>query len=109
MAGVIRPGRPSHTEMSFGASRFPDPTSDYQTGTNVPWAKGPDKKDMQLQRQAEARLDPTSTAETTQDMYTALGNPDMFGPDQPLVQEKPNIRKNTFKQPVIRTGVSREQ
>ena len=107
MTRPLSSGTPGRSPMSHGKGRFANPDSDF-TRADLPWDRAEDKRDVQLRRQAEARLDATNSAETIEDMYTTKGNPDAFGPDNPLVQERPHRRPNVFKQPVVRHGVNRE-
>lgn len=108
MAGSIIHGKVGRTEMSFGAGRFAEPKSDFQSQRNLPWAQGEDKRDNMLRQQSEARTDPTNSAERIEDMPYVLGNPDMYGPDQPLIQEKVVRPSRLKKQPVLRYGVDRQ-
>lgn len=108
MSAPLSMGRPGRSEFSHGRGKYAHPDSDY-TPDNLPWEQGEDKRDVGLHRQAELRLDATNETETIEEMHTALGNPDAFGPDAPLVQEKAVRRPNTYKQPVVRTGVYRER
>lgn len=108
MTMPLNNGRPGRTERSHGKGRFAHPESDF-TRPELPWEPGEDKRDIQLRRQAELRLDATNEHETVEEMYYAKGNPDAFGPGAPLVQESPNRPSGVYKQPVVRYGVTREE
>lgn len=108
MSAPLSMGRPGRSEFSGGRGRFDNPGTDY-TPDYLPWEKSEDKRDVALHRQAELRLDATNSTETVEEMHTALGNPDAFGPDMPLVQEPIVRRPTVYKQPIVRTGVNREQ
>lgn len=108
MSAPLSSGRPGRSEYSHGKGKFANPESDYTRG-ELPWEPGQDKRDVQLRLQAEKRLDATNSVETVEEMYTAKGNPDAFGPDAPLVQEPVMRRPSVYKQPELRYGVYREE
>jgi hypothetical protein len=101
---------PGRSEFSPGRGYVPDPRSDFQQGRqNLPFAEGPDKKDMVRDEIARKRTDPTNSQEVIfPDMYYAEGNPDQFGPGPALVQEPVNRPVGVVPQPVWRYGVARE-
>ena len=88
MSAPLSAHEPGRTEMSFGTSRFSDARSDYQTGRNLPWQVGEDKRDVQREIQALNRSDPTNAVEDLVRMPYVNGNPDMYGPDEPMVKER---------------------
>jgi hypothetical protein len=110
-------GTPGKSERSHGRSRFAHPDSDYQSQrTELPFEvsdrnqgskRGGFTADMK--RQAELRLDATNSTETVEEMLYVLGNPDAFGPDQPIVQEKMNRAPSVYKSNTPRTGVYRQE
>lgn len=107
-------GTPGHSEFSHGRSRHAHPDSDYQTGVTLPWevadrAQGAKRGGLtsDLLRQEELRMDGTKSDETTDEMMTALGNPDMYPDTSRLVEEKAQVRNKQYKQPLIRNGVDR--
>lgn len=120
------------SEFSHGRNRHGNPDSDYQTGVNsLPFPiatnrgaggglpvevsggvgdAGGSKRGgttAELIRQAELRLDPTNSTETVDEMFTAKGNPDFYPDAQPLVSEVARVRPGNYKQPVVKTGVFR--
>lgn len=116
MSAPLSSDRPGRSEMSHGTSRFGHPDSDYQSPRKLPWEvaarNGGSKRGGytgDMVRQAQNRTDVTRSDEVIEEMLYVRGNPDMFGPDQPLVQEKPQRTPAKFKQPVIRTSVDRQE
>lgn len=116
MSAPLSSDRPGRSEFSHGTSRFGHPDSDYQSTRALPWEvaqrnggakRGGYTGDMALM--AQKRTDPTRSDEVIEEMLYVRGNPDMFGPDQPLVQEKPRRSPAKFKKPVIRTSVDRQE
>lgn len=108
----LRPGTPGRSEFSHGISRFADPRSDYThpavIAIGIATGSAPDKMDVALQRQSEARSDPTNASEDLTRLMYQKGNPDMYGPDQPLVQERIQRKSGWYKQPKYRYGVARQ-
>ena len=110
-------GYPGRSERSHGKSRAPHPDSDYQSQrSELPWETADRESGSkrggftaQMRREAELRLDATNATEVVEDMLYVRGNPDAFGPDQPIVQEKLQRAPNVYKQPVPRTGVNRQE
>lgn len=110
-------GRPGKSERSHGTSRYGHPDSDYQTThTELPWEVADREQGSkrggftaEMRRQAELRLDATNTTETVEEMLYVLGNPDAFGPDQPIVQEQKNVAPSRYKSNTPRTGVYRQE
>lgn len=116
MSAPLSSDRPGRSEFSHGTSRFGHPDSDYQSARTLPWSVadrvGGSKRGGltgDMIRQAQNRIDGTRSDEVIEDMLYVRGNPDAFGPDQPLVQEKRQVSPNRFKQPVIRTSVDRQE
>jgi hypothetical protein len=117
MTAPINPGgRPGRTEFSHGRSRAAHPDSDYQTGVPLPWEVAERNQGSKrggftqaMRQQAERRLDATNSHETVEEMLYVLGNPDTGAPDEPIVQEKIQLRPTTHKQPIVRDGVIRQR
>jgi len=106
---------PERTEFSHGKGRAPHPDSDYQSQRNLPWEtaerNGGSKRGGftgSMQLQAQHRTDPTRSDEVIEQMLYAKGNPDMFGPDRPIVEDKVRRAPNVYRQPKIRYGVDRQ-
>lgn len=107
---------PGPTEQSHGRSRAPHPDSDYQSQrTELPWevadrAQGAKRGGVtaQMYQEASKRLDATNNGERVEDMLYVNGNPDAFGPDEPIVKEKKRVAPRNYKQPVLRYGVDRQ-
>jgi hypothetical protein len=97
------------SEMSFGAGRFVNPLSDYQSQRVLPWTVSEDSRDLELKYRKQQRTDPTNADENLDDMIHEYGNPDMFGPASPLVQEGIMNPPVSYKQPVLRYGVDRQE
>jgi hypothetical protein len=101
---------PGRTQLSFGRSRYANPRSDFQSGPQtLPWEVAEDHKDHVRDYHASLRSDPTNSEENLGLMLYVNGNPDLYGPDQPIVQEKAVKPAGRYKQPVPRTGVTRQQ
>lgn len=95
--------------MSHGKGMMAHPDSNYHRA-DLPFAEASDKHDATNRRRAEFRSDPTNGAETIlPDMYYERGNPDIFGPQPPMVQEGPVTPPAQFPQPVLRYGVDRQE
>ena len=116
MSAPLSSDRPGASEFSHGTSRFGHPDSDYQSARKLPWTiaerlGGARRGGMtgEMIRQAQGRIDATRSDEVIENMLYVRGNPDAFGPDQPLVQEKAKRSPAKFKQPVIRTSVDRQE
>ena len=110
-------GRPGKSERSHGKSRYGHPDSDFQSQrTELPWEvtdrdQGSKRGGFtaEMRRQAKLRLDATNTTETVEEMLYVLGNPDAFGPDQPIVQESVHRAPAVYKSNTPRTGVYRQE
>jgi len=110
-------GRPGKSERSHGRSRAGHPDSDYQSQrTELPWEVADRNQGSkrggftaEMRRQAQLRMDATNATETEEEMLYVLGNPDAFGPDQPIVQEKANVAPAKYRQYTPRTGVYRQE
>lgn len=116
MSQPLSADNPGRSEFGHGKSRFAHPDSDYQSARALPWTvadrvggakRGGLTGDMI--RQAQNRIDATRSDEVIEEMLYVRGNPDAFGPDQPIVQEKVQRTPQRFKQPVIRTSVDRQE
>lgn len=108
MADLIS-GTPGASEFSHGKSRYAHPGSDFQTQRKLPWAQGENETDMVRDYHASLRSDPTNGEEDLSLMLYVKGNPDLYGPDEPIVQEPRVIPAGKYPQPRYRTGVSRQQ
>ena len=105
------------SERSHGSSRHGHPDSNYQSQRKELPFETSDRNfgskrggfTAQMHREAELRLDATNATEKVEDMLYVRGNPDAFGPDQPIVQEKAKIASGVYKQAVPRTGVNRQE
>jgi hypothetical protein len=103
-------GRPGRSQMSHGKGMMAHPDSDAQSVRNLPWQTESDKHDATNRIRAELRSDPTNSAEVIiPDLYYAKGNPDIFGPAPAMVQEAAYTPPPTYKQPVLRYGVDRQE
>lgn len=116
MSAPLSSDRPGRSEMSHGTSRYGHPDSDYQSARALPWEvagrvggskRGGFTGEMSLM--AQKRTDVTRSDEVIEEMLYVRGNPDMYGPDQPIVQEKVQRAPSKYKQPVIRTSVDRQE
>lgn len=116
MTRPLSSSTPGPSEESHGRSRFAHPDSDYQTGrSSLPFGVAERNQGSKrggftaaMRLAAEKRLDATRSDENIEDMLYVKGNPDAYGPDQPLVQEPRVVAPAVFKQPVIRHGVDRQ-
>lgn len=116
MTRSLSSGTPGPSEDSHGRGRFGHPDSDFQSGrAELAWAVADRNQGSKrggftaaMRRQAELRTDGTRSDEIIEDMLYVKGNPDAYGPDQPIVQEPRRVAPAVFKQPVIRTGVDRQ-
>ena len=116
MTAPLSSRRPGRTEFSHGTSRAPHPDSDFQSQRNLPWQisdrnQGSKRGGFtaQMRREAEFRSDPTRADEDIESLLYVRGNPDMYGPDQLIVQEKPHRASGRYKQPQYRTSVDRQE
>lgn len=116
MSAPLSSDRPGRSEKSHGAGRFGHPDSDYQSHRRLPWevaqrTGGSKRGGMtgDMIRSAQNRIDATRSDEVIEEMLYVRGNPDAFGPDQPLVSEKAVRPSGRYKQPVIRTSVDRQE
>jgi hypothetical protein len=107
---ILKAGRPGRSEMSHGKGKEIEPLSDFQsTRSSLPGPIGEHRRDALRDIQANNRSDPTNAAEVLiPDGYYINGNPDMFGPDNPLVQETAHRPVGQIPFPIYRTGVYRE-
>lgn len=115
MGMPLIPGRPGKTQMSHGKSRYPNPDSDFQSGKNLPWELGQDEVDLVRDYHASLRSDPTNPYEDigeigqgNGDMLYVKGNPDIYGPDETIIQEPAVRQPGKYPQPKYRTGVTRQ-
>ena len=106
---------PSVSEFGGGKSRHVHPDSDYQSQRTLPWEvaerSGGSKRGGYtgaMQLAAQNRTDVTRSDEVIEDMLYVNGNPDMFGPDTPIVQEPIRRAPSKYKQPIIKTSVARQ-
>lgn len=116
MSAPLSASNPGDSEFSSGPGRHGHPDSDYQSARALPWETaqrdGGSKRGGYtgaMQLEALKRSDPTRSDEVQESLLYVRGNPDMFGPDQPIVQTKAKRTPNKFKQPVIRTSVDRQE
>lgn len=103
-------GTPGRSEFGHGKGMMKHPDSDYQSQRQLPFTVQSDKHDATNIRRAEFRSDPTNGAEQIiPDMYYAAGNPDLYGPQPAMVQEKAQVAPGLYPQPVLRYGVDRQE
>jgi hypothetical protein len=108
MSNPLASGRPGKSQFSFGRSRYAHPDSDFQSQRSLPWEVGEDEADQVRDYHASLRSDPTNSMEDLSKMLYVKGNPDIYGPDQPIVQENPVRPAGRYPQPIYRTGVDRQ-
>lgn len=108
MSNPLSSGRPGRSQMGFGKSRYAHPESDFQSQRNLPWTPGEDEADQVRDYHASLRSDPTNAQEDLSLMLYVEGNPDIYGPDQRIVQEPPVRPAGKYPQPAYRTGVTRQ-
>ncbi len=108
MTAPLQPGRPGRTQFSHGKSRYAHPDSDFQSQRNLPWELGEDEADLVRDYHASLRSDPTNSQEDLTKMLYVRGNPDIYGPDEPIIQEAPVQPGGRYPQPKYRTGVERQ-
>lgn len=108
MSVPLVPGRPGRTQMSHGKSRYPHPDSDFQSQRNLPWEVGQDETELVRDYHASLRSDPTNSQEDLSQMLYVKGNPDMYGPDEEIIQEPAVRPAGKYPQPKYRTGVTRQ-
>ncbi len=108
MSNPLVNGRPGKTEFSHGKSRYAHPDSDFQSQRALPWDKGEDESDLVRDYHASLRSDPTNSMEDLSKMLYVRGNPDLYGPDETIVQEDRVLPHGKYPQPVYRTGVTRQ-
>lgn len=116
MTAPLSSRRPGRSEFSHGTSRAAHPDSDFQTQRNLAFETADRNQGSKrggftaaMRLQAEYRSDPTRSDEVIEDLLYVRGNPDIYGPDQPIVQEKPHRATGRYKQPRIRTSVDRQE
>lgn len=97
----MEPGTPcGESEYSHGSGMYPNPKRDYDRGKSgfpTSFEGHPNRHDHARDMIAYRRLDSAQKGETLEDMYTAAGNTDRFGPGLPLVQQDASM---TPKKPV---------
>lgn len=109
MTQPLKSGEPGRSEFSHGKGMMTNPESDFQSQRALPFAATEGKRAATDRRRAEFRSDPTNGAETIlPDMYYSEGNPDMFGPQPPMVREKAVRPSGKYPQPTLRYGVDRQ-
>lgn len=87
------------SEHHWGPGMHPNPRINYEGRVDpkaaaLNGAARPRSLDQQiLDLQAYRRLDSTRVGETLEDMYTAAGNTDRFGPNPPLVNRHAKMTK----------------
>lgn len=116
MSAPLSADRPGRSEFSHGTGPYPHPDSDYQSPRALPWEpagrRGGSRRGGMtgdMIRRAQNRIDATRSDETEESMLYVRGNPDAFGPDAPLVSEKPQRPPVKFKKTIIRTSVDRQE
>lgn len=111
MSAPLSSGRPGRTQFSHGKGRYPHPQSDFQSQRNLPWEVGEDESDLVRGYHASLRSDPTNPYEDVSpngQMNYVKGNPDIYGPDETIIQEGPVRPAGKYPQPKYRTGVTRQ-
>lgn len=102
-------GTPGRSEMSHGRGRVTHPDSDFQSHRKLAFPQIEDSEDIHRNYMASMRIDETVPDDVIiPDMLYLNGNPDTFGPNPPLVQEKAHRPPALNPLPRYRTGVYRE-
>lgn len=91
MATHDKPAELGGTEYHWGPGMFPNPALDYDEGKVMDGVNRNQRTKIDQLREmaAQKRSNTLDPNETTEEMLTAAGNPDRYGPARPLVQQSP--------------------
>ena len=91
---------PGESEYSHGPGMFPNPKVDYDKGKSGFPNEGVETlQDQLLQMTASKRTNAARAGESVEDMYSAYGNPDRYGPNPALVQTPPTTLPPSPEEP----------
>ena len=95
------------SEFSHGPGLFPNQQSNFQAG-KTPFPEIEPGYDNYRKLVMERRVDSTVADESEEDLMVALGNPDRFGGQPPLVRTLPNVPLAKEPDPELKQRVERE-